>query len=130
MKAIVEKYVQIWNAKGIPDLGDILNETSTYWDATQEGDAIDVLAGSIAATHEGFSEINFKINALNGTSTGHFFLEWRMTGVHTGSFFGFPPTGKRIDIEGLDSIKLESNRIKEIKSYYDSSLFGRQLGLV
>ncbi len=66
---------------------------------------------------------------MSNTSENQFFLEWQMTGKNTGEFFGYPPTGKRIDIKGLDSISIEANRIKEIKSFYDSSLFTQQLGL-
>ena len=128
MKEIVEKYVSIWNSNGISDLEEIFSEKSNYWDATQEGGAIGVLKDSIAATHEAFPNVLFQIISLSAISEKQFFLEWKMTGTNKGEFFGYPPTGKRIDIQGLDSIKLESDKISEIKSFYDSSLFGQQLG--
>ncbi|MEQ8473559.1 MAG: ester cyclase [Marinoscillum sp.] len=129
MKEIIEKYVSIWNSNGISDLEQVFSEKSTFWDATQVGSAIDVLTGSIAATYEAFSNVSFQIISLATTSENQFFLEWQMTGTNTGVFFGSPPTGKGIEIHGLDSIKFETNKITEIKSFYDSSLFGQQLGL-
>ena len=129
MKEIVEKYVSIWNSNDTSDLEEIFNEKSKYWDSIQEGSAIDVLKASISTTYYTFSDITFKIISVSNTSENQFFLEWQMTGRNTGEFFGYPPTGKRIDIKGLDSISIEANRIKEIKSFYDSSLFTQQLGL-
>ena len=129
MKAVVEKYVSIWNSNGIPSLTEVFDANSTYWDSMQNGGAIELLTSSIAATHESFSEVLFQITSLNATSEGECFLEWHMTGVNTGEFFGHPATGKNIEIKGLDLIRFESDKIAEIKSFYDSNLFNQQLGL-
>ncbi|MEO1055086.1 MAG: ester cyclase [Bacteroidota bacterium] len=129
MKETIEKYVSIWNANGIHDLEEVFSEKSKYWDATQAGDAIDLLKGSITSTHDMFSDVLFQIISLSAASENQFFLEWQMTGKNTGEFFGHPPTGKSIEIQGLDSIQLESGKIADIKSFYDSSLFTQQLGL-
>ncbi|MEO1256355.1 MAG: ester cyclase [Bacteroidota bacterium] len=129
MREIVEKYVSIWNSNCISDLEEVFSEKSKYWDATQEGNTVDVLTVSIAATHEAFSDVLFQIISLSTASENQFFLEWQMTGTNTGEFFGFPPTGKRIEIYGLDFIRFESHKIDEIKSFYDSSLFSQQLEL-
>ena len=129
MKEIIEKYVAVWNSNGISSLEDIFSKKSRYWDSTQEGGAIGLLTGSIAGTHKAFPNVLFQIISLSASSENQFFLEWQMTGTNTGEFFGYPPTGKRIEIQGLDSIKLESNKIAEIKSFYDSGLFNQQLEL-
>jgi len=129
MKEIIEQYVSIWNSNGISLLEEIFSEKSTYWDAKQQGSAVAILTSSIAATHEAFTDISFQISYLDVASENQYFLEWRMLGTNTGVFFGYPPTGKNIAIQGLDSIKLDSNKIAEIKSFYDSGLFGQQLGL-
>ncbi len=129
MIEIVGKYVSIWNSNDISSLEDVFSKNSKYWDSMQEGSAIGLLSGSIAATHEAFSDILFQIISLGATSENQFFLEWQMKGINTGEFFGYPPTGKRIEIQGLDSLTFESNKIAKIKSFYDSSLFSKQLGL-
>lgn len=129
MKEIVEKYVSKWNTNAIADLEDIFSVESKYWDSTQEGNAIAVLKSAFADTHEAFPDVAFQVLSLSATSEKQFFLEWKMTGTNTGAFLGLPPTGKKIEIQGLDLIKLASGKITEIKSFYDSSLFGQQLGL-
>ena len=129
MEEIIEKYVSIWNSNGTSSLEDIFNTKSRYWDSTQEGSAIDLLTGSIAGTHKAFPGVLLQIVSLSATRKNLFFLEWQMTGTNTGEFFGHPPTGKRIEIHGLDAITFESNKIAEIRSFYDSSLFSQQLQL-
>ena len=129
MKEIVEKYVSVWNSNDISGLKEICSNESKYWDSTQEGNTMDVLANSITATHEAFSNVLFQVVSLVSTGDTQFFFEWQMTGTNTGEFFGYPPTGKDIKIHGLDSIKFDSLKVLEIKSFYDSGSFGKQLGL-
>jgi len=129
MKEQVQKYVSIWNNEGIADLKQVFKNESKYWDAMQEGNAIDVLTESIKSTHQAFSNISFEVLTLSGAGDNQMVLEWQMTGTNTGSFFGADPTGKSIAIKGLDLITLEADRISDIRSYYDSGLFAQQLGL-
>ncbi len=129
MTEAVKKYVSIWNSNDISSLEDIFSEESTYWDALQEGEAIDLLSGSIASTHRTFSDVLFRIISLKTIRKNQAFLAWQMNGTNTGEFFGYPPTGKKIEIRGLDSLTFKSGRITEIKSFYDSSLFATQLGI-
>ncbi len=127
MKEQIEKYVSIWNSNEVSSLAEVFNEKAAYWDATQAGSAISVLSGSIAATHSAFSDILFQVISIDKTREHQFFLAWKMTGVNTGEFFGYPPTGRKIELEGLDAITFESNKICAVKSFYDSSLFEFQL---
>lgn len=122
MKEIVERYVSIWNSKDHAELDDVFVKESKYWDAMQAGDAIEVLRNSILATHKAFPDVSFQIVSIDITDNYQCFLEWQMTGTNTGEFYGAEPTGNRVQIMGLDSIRFESNRIVGFKSFYDSSL--------
>ena len=58
-------------------------------------------------------------------------VEWRMTGHFTGGpFQGVDPTGKRVDIRGLDLLEIESGEIVGNTAYYDGMSFARQIGLM
>jgi steroid delta-isomerase-like uncharacterized protein len=46
-------------------------------------------------------------------------LRFRMTGTQDGWFGGLPPTGATIDVEGCDVIRLQEDRIVEIRTYFD-----------
>jgi steroid delta-isomerase-like uncharacterized protein len=58
-------------------------------------------------------------------------VEWRMTGHFTGGpFQGVDPTGRRLDIRGLDLLEIEDGKIVGNTAYYDGMSFARQIGLM
>ena len=58
-------------------------------------------------------------------------VEWRMTGNFTGGpFQGIDPTGRRIDIRGLDLLEIEDGEIVGNTAYYDGMTFARQVGML
>ncbi|MCR9253478.1 MAG: ester cyclase [bacterium] len=129
MKELIEHYVSIWNRNGASELEEVFTEDSKYWDSVQSGNAIEVLSGAVAGTYESFPDVKFEITQLTVNPDGQLFLEWKMTGTNTGEFFGNPPTGRSVEIKGLDAISVEGNKIREIRSFYDTGLFNQQLGL-
>ena len=58
-------------------------------------------------------------------------VEWRMTGHFTGApFQGVDPTGRHVDIRGLDLLEIEDGEIVGNTAYYDGMSFARQIGLM
>jgi steroid delta-isomerase-like uncharacterized protein len=58
-------------------------------------------------------------------------VEWRMTGHFTGApFQGVDPTGRRVDMRGLDLFEIEDGEIVGNTAYYDGMTFARQIGLM
>lgn len=58
-------------------------------------------------------------------------VEWRMSGHFTGApFMEFEPTGRRIDIRGLDLLEIEEGDIVGNTAYYDGASFARQVGML
>lgn len=58
-------------------------------------------------------------------------VEWRMTGTFDGEpFQGVDPTGKSIDVRGLDLIEIEDGLIVSNTAYYDNMAYARQVGLM
>ena len=58
-------------------------------------------------------------------------VEWRMTGHFTGGpFQGVDPTGRRVDMRGLDLFEIEDGQIVGNTAYYDGMTFARQIGLM
>jgi len=54
----------------------------------------------------------------------------RMTGTNTGEFMGMPATGKTIDIEGIDILRMVGDRAAEHWGQTDQMKMMQQLGLV
>ncbi len=53
---------------------------------------------------------------------------WTFTGTQTGDFFGLPPTGRAVEISGVDVERLAGGRIVEHWSFWDGMELMRQLG--
>lgn len=55
---------------------------------------------------------------------------FRMRGTHTGPFFGIAPTGRRVEMTGIDIYRVVDGRIVEM--WYEEDAIGmmRQLGVV
>jgi steroid delta-isomerase-like uncharacterized protein len=58
-------------------------------------------------------------------------VEWRLSGHFTGApFQGLEPTGKPIELRGLDMVEVEEGQIVAITAYYDGAAYARQVGLL
>lgn len=40
-------------------------------------------------------------------------IQWTITGTHTGTFFGIPPTGKSITVSGMDVLRVADGKFVE-----------------
>jgi steroid delta-isomerase-like uncharacterized protein len=59
-------------------------------------------------------------------------VQWRGTGTFTGaSFMGIEPTGKRIEIRGVDVFNFDADgKVGTNTIYYDGAEFARQIGML
>jgi steroid delta-isomerase-like uncharacterized protein len=58
-------------------------------------------------------------------------VEWRMTGNFTGApFEGIDPTGRHLEVRGVDLLEIEDDLIVGNTAYYDAMSFARQIGLM
>jgi steroid delta-isomerase-like uncharacterized protein len=58
-------------------------------------------------------------------------IQWRSAGTHTGpSFMGLEPTGKRIELRGVDVMEVEDGLVVRNTVYYDGAAFARGLGML
>ncbi len=59
-------------------------------------------------------------------------VPWRMTGTHLGPIDppGYAPTGRHIDVEGVDVYTFRGDRVAHYRACYDNAEVARQLGLL
>lgn len=55
---------------------------------------------------------------------------WRMTGTHENALLGFPPTGKRVTVEGLTLDRFRGGKVFESFTQWDALSFLQQLGAI
>jgi steroid delta-isomerase-like uncharacterized protein len=58
-------------------------------------------------------------------------VEWRMRGTFNGApFQGIEPTGRPLELRGLDMLEIEDGKIARITGYYDGAEYARQIGML
>jgi steroid delta-isomerase-like uncharacterized protein len=58
-------------------------------------------------------------------------VRWRASGTFDGGRFqGIHPSGRRVDIRGVDVIEVDGDHIVRNTVYYDGAAFARQVGLL
>jgi hypothetical protein len=59
------------------------------------------------------------------------FVKWRATGTFTGQpFLGVDPTGKQIEVEGIDCFTVRDGLVQENFAVYDGAGYARQIGML
>ena len=57
--------------------------------------------------------------------------QWRMSGTFSGgSFQGIEPTGRRLELRGIDVMRFEGQTLRHNDIYYDGLAFARQIGML
>lgn len=82
-----------------------------------------------AALHAALPDmrINHHEAIVSGNSVA---IRWTSDATHRGDYFGVPPSGKRIHIEGLDLIHVRNNRIAEAWIAFDNLGIMQQMGAI
>ena len=58
-------------------------------------------------------------------------VRWHVTGTFSGApYLGIEPTGRPIDLRGMDLISIEDGRVAGNNIYYDQLAFARQIGML
>src|SRR5215210_8070824 len=58
-------------------------------------------------------------------------VEWRIEGTFDGApYKGIEPTGKHVEVRGLDLFELEDGEIVSNTGYFDGASFARQIGML
>lgn len=89
------------------------------------------------AGHEGFGKAFFAgfpdmhheiedVIATADTAVVRFVLH----GTHTGSFFGIPPTDKRVSVPAHVILRIRDGRVRELLGIFDEAGMLRQLGVL
>jgi steroid delta-isomerase-like uncharacterized protein len=113
----VEALKQFWTAETVERFPDrTLNGIGEIAPYFQE--AFDALA-------------DFRIEPLTITEQGDdVFVQWRITGTHTGVFAGIEPTGKRLALDGMDHFVIRDGKVVSNFVVYDRMQFAQQLGMM
>jgi ketosteroid isomerase-like protein len=133
-RSLLERYVELYNAGDLDGVMDLYAEDSTQLmpDGTFEGRSAikDRLAKELAS----FSDIAHRY--VSYVEQGDAFAdEWVFVGTHTGPLVlpdgtELPPTGKRVEVKGMELVRVRDGKIVVDNLYYDNLGAAAQLGLL
>jgi hypothetical protein len=130
----INMYSEIWDE--IINTGnlDLINDTYFTNDVTlvmspKNISGIDAFKEYYSNFVTGFSEPKFTIVDIFGQGD-KIVKHWKFEGKHTGAFFGIPPTGNSVNIEGVTIAKMKNGKIAQEQDFFDNMTFMQQLGIV
>lgn len=73
---------------------------------------------------------DFQLTEEEVVSSGDVVMaEFTITGTHEGEFQGLPPTGREVEIRGVETFRVADGNVVECHVYYDTRELADQLGL-
>jgi steroid delta-isomerase-like uncharacterized protein len=133
-KSLLERYVELYNAGDLEGVIDLYADDAVQNmpDGTFEGRSAirERLAKELAA----FPDVQFGF--VSFLEQGDAFAdEWTFVGTHTGPFplpdgTELPPTGKRVEMKGMELVRVRDGKIVVDNLYYDNLAIAAQLGLL
>lgn len=76
----------------------------------------------------GFPDVQFTADEV-ASSGDVVLIEFTITGTHDGEFQGLPPTGREVEIRGVEKFRIADDKVVECHVYYDTQELANQLGL-
>jgi steroid delta-isomerase-like uncharacterized protein len=133
-RTLLERYIERYNAGDLDGVMELYADDSTQRmpDGVFTGRPAvhDRLAKEMAA----FSDLAHRYTSY--VEAGDDFAdEWVFVGTHTGPLTlpdgtELPPTGKRVEVEGMEIVRLRDGKIVANNLYYDTFAVAAQLGLL
>lgn len=133
-RQLLDRYVERYNAGDLDGVMDLYADDAVQLmpDGTFEGRS--TIRERLAQELNAFSDIAHRVESFVEQDDA-FADEWTFVGTHTGPFVlpdgsEVPPTGKRVELRGMELVEVRDGKIVVDNLYYDSLAAAAQLGLV
>jgi len=115
-RALAARVYDLYDRGDVAGLDDVLDPGLIDHNAmpgTSSG--VEGMRASVAAVRDGFTDPHHEVIYQADTGDGWVVTHWRMTGTHTGDWFGTPATGRQVSITGTDIVRVPDDKITEIR---------------
>jgi steroid delta-isomerase-like uncharacterized protein len=133
-RQLLDRYVERYNAGDLDGVMYLYADDAVQLmpDGTFEGRS--TIRERLAQELNAFSDIAHRVESFVEQDDA-FADEWTFVGTHTGPFVlpdgsEVPPTGKRVELRGMELVEVRDGKIVVDNLYYDSLAAAAQLGLV
>jgi steroid delta-isomerase-like uncharacterized protein len=117
-----------------------LDRLASLWDDRSTDDFIALgtivtgetaLRGFFGELFAAVPDLQMTVEAIHDVDERTAVGQWRMEGHFTGGpFQGIEPTGRHVDLRGIDVMRFEDGKLRHNDVYYDGLSFARQIGLL
>jgi steroid delta-isomerase-like uncharacterized protein len=133
-KELLDRYVELYNEGDLDACMELYADGASQrmHDGVFEG--IDAIRERLARDLTAFPDARYVVDSFFAEGD-KFADEWTLTGTNTGPFrlpdgTEIPPTGKPVEIKGMEFVELRGGKIVVDNLYYDFTAAVFQLGLV
>lgn len=124
------RYFDAWAAHDADAILATMAPGGTYSDPTTPGPiGGEALRGYAMALWTAFPDLRFEISAIDRIDAHRAHVRWVMRGHNQGTLMGLPPTGKAVQLEGIDLIESSPEGIHRVVGLFDSATLLRQMGM-
>ena len=127
---VFQSYADAWNRHDADGIVATFADGGTYTDPTTPGALTGAAIGEYArGLWSAFPDLSFEMVRTMEGEGGALTAEWVMRGVNSGSMMGLPPTGRAVEVRGVDIAVVEGGKLRSVQGYFDSAAVPRALGL-
>lgn len=131
---LLDRYVEMYNAGDIDGVMDLYAEDSVQLMPDGLFEGRNVIRERLAKELTSFGDLHHRVTSY--IEQGDAFAdEWVFVGTHTGPLVlpdgtELPATGKRIEVPGMELVRMRDGQIVLDNLYYDNVTVAEQLGLL
>jgi steroid delta-isomerase-like uncharacterized protein len=133
-RELLDRYVERYNAGDLDAVMDLYAEDAVQIMPDGIFEGWSTVRDRLAQELDGFTDLNHTVRSF--VEQGDTFAdEWTFVGTHTGPFRlpdgrELAPTGKRVEIRGMEVVQVREGKIILNSLYYDNMASLAQLGLL
>jgi predicted ester cyclase len=131
---LLDRYVELYNLGDLDGVMDLYAEDSSQLMPDGRFEGPSAIRDRLARELDAFSDLAHRVvSYVEGGDT--FADEWVFVGTHTGPVVlpdgtSLPPTGKRVEVQGMELVRVRDGKIVVDNLYYDNVAVAAQLGLL
>ena len=128
--ALIEKWASHWDAHDVDGLLSIFSADGRYEDMAigHVSNGAQSMRDFFEYTFTVFPDFGIEFQRASADDT-HGFLEWIMTGTHSGEVPGRPPSHKSFRVPGVSVMLFENGLITSNRDFWNKGTFDRQAAL-
>jgi steroid delta-isomerase-like uncharacterized protein len=137
LKQFTERYAAAWNSCDTDAMAELITDDIVWVDPAlpEPARGIPAVQEFMRTSFQAFPDLRFSepdpphLSVEGGDQVA---WAWTMEGTFRGPIDppGFAPTGKRMQIDGIDVWHMRDGRIADYRAFYDMSDLVRQLGIL